>query len=103
MDDLIGRVFSRLKVMSFSHKGKGEIYWKCKCSCGGNRIISNSVLMTNHVHSCGCFRKESIIAVGKSNKKHGYSNTRIYHIWTAMKSRCENINKKSISSMELKG
>lgn len=45
-----------------------------------------------HTKSCGRLLKEHIIKVGKNNKTHGESKEKFYHIWSGMKSRCDNQN-----------
>ena len=40
--------------------------------------------------SCGCLVPERMSAVGQKRKTHGESQTRLYRIWSGMKSRCLN-------------
>lgn len=59
---LIGKVFGRLTVLKFSHKGdRGEIYWECKCNCGNTTIVSRASLISGYTQSCGCLQKEVAI------------------------------------------
>lgn len=84
--DLTGQKFGRLTVMGKYGKNKsGSINWICKCSCGGEKIVSSSGLRHGGTQSCGCLQKELI---GNVNKSHGKSKTRLYKIWKHMKERC---------------
>lgn len=46
-------------------------------------------LIYNRVASCGCYKHEML---SKKQSKHRQTNTRLYGIWCAMKSRCGNNN-----------
>lgn len=87
-DDLIGKQFGRLTVLSYDHTGDdGNAYWLCECSCGNTKVISRINLMSGHVKSCGCYRSEWSSAI---HSTHRSSNTRLYKIWQGMKRRCTN-------------
>ena len=59
--NLTNKVFGRLTVLEKLEKRapNRHILWKCKCSCGREKITSSNSLQTGHVQSCGCLRKES--------------------------------------------
>jgi hypothetical protein len=38
-EDLAGRTFGILRVISFHHKGQYQRYWNCVCVCGTERIV----------------------------------------------------------------
>lgn len=81
-NDLTGRRFGRLIVVEYNCNG----YWKCKCDCGQDTVVRGDHLTNGRTKSCGCYRREF------SKKKattHGGTNTRLYHIWTTMRARCE--------------
>lgn len=65
---------------------------KCSCSCGMEKTTRLEYLRSGHTKSCGCHRK-TISA--KANISHGLTGTRIYRIWSNMKSRCVNKHNKS--------
>ena len=51
----------------------------------------------NSLCLCGCGKYPKFgnkYVNGHNNLKHGLQNTRLYHIWEAMKSRCNNLNNK---------
>ena len=84
--DLTGQKFGRLTVESYSHKDKnGKSFWKCKCTCGGEKTVSGDKLKRGNTQSCGCLQRE---ARGKSLRTHGMTETKLYTAWLNMKSRC---------------
>lgn len=58
--DLVGKRFGRLTVVSLSDKrGKyGMLYWNCLCDCGNKVVTSSSNLKSGHSTSCGCITAE---------------------------------------------
>ena len=95
--DIINKNFERLTVMSyegFYNKNNNKTkchYYYCICECGGSKIVRRSSLLEGKVKSCGCLKKETLINNGLKTAKHKLSQTRIYKIWTDMKSRCNNV------------
>lgn len=64
-EDMIGKVFDRLKVISRadSHKlPSGSVYdmWNCECKCGNKTISFGRKLRKGTTRSCGCLRAEHI-------------------------------------------
>lgn len=53
MDDLIGQKFGEWTVISFDKKVKYQKYYNCKCSCGVERSVAKSNLVSNKSTSCG--------------------------------------------------
>lgn len=93
--DLSGQRFSRLTVIAYAGKNKhNRSLWLCKCDCGNTKVISSNALQQGTTKSCGCLNQENHIT--KPNRTtHGQSHTRLYRIWKAMKSRCNNPNNPS--------
>jgi len=60
-EDLTGKRFGRLTVVSFSHVYKGGIFWSCKCDCGEDHVTSANTLRQGHCKSCGCLSREANI------------------------------------------
>ena len=86
--DLAGKTFGRLTVVEYSHTNKhGKSMWKCKCSCGNERIVLGNHLTNKHTSSCGCFKNE--ISGGRF-RKHNMRSTRLYGVWLNIKNRCSN-------------
>lgn len=97
--DLKGQVFERLTVIEEAGRNtKKEILWKCKCSCGNTTEVTTYRLRKGETKSCGCLNydtdKRKTSEVGKANKVHGMSKTRVYKTYSGIKERCLNPNSK---------
>jgi hypothetical protein len=58
-EDLTGKVFNRLTVLSFSHKNKSyDTFWNCRCVCGNLTVAPRSRLNSGEKQSCGCYGNE---------------------------------------------
>lgn len=85
--DYIGVRFGRLIVLDYAGTAKelGKSgtanYWKCRCDCGNETIVSQSELQSGGTQSCGCLQKErsteclkivegTSVTVLERNKKH---------------------------------
>jgi len=56
--DYIGQRFGRLTVVSLAKPTKsGEKRWKCRCDCGGSKIVRHGSLQSGVTISCGCVKK----------------------------------------------
>lgn len=87
--NLTGDRFGRLTVLNRVGKDKyNNVMWECKCDCGKTIITRGSNLRNGKTKSCGCLHIESARSLSKLNTKHNKINTRLYHIWQCMKSRC---------------
>jgi hypothetical protein len=95
-EDLTGRVFTRLTVISFSHEyvspcGKRKFYWNCKCQCGKEKGVQGACLRVGFTQSCGCLSKEINLV---KNTIHGMSaNGKRHPMWQAwqnIRARCGN-------------
>lgn len=86
-DDLTGRRFGRLTVVkTCGRNDQKKILWKCKCDCGGEKIVSSTLLKNGKVASCGCLLTEQ----RKKPKRttHNMSKTDIYKKYMSMIGRC---------------
>lgn len=96
MENLIGKVYGRLTVVSLADKkvlpsGGKVTMWLCKCSCGNVKAIPAHNLKIGKTKSCGCLnaelsRSRRLVHSGTING----SRERLYDIWRAMKERCNN-------------
>jgi hypothetical protein len=92
--DLTGKQFGRLTVLGIGQSP--QIYWKCRCECGEEKVVTGDKLRSGWTQSCGCLQRDRQSEVGKKNRRHGYaSHTRIYKIWQGMKERCFNTKHNS--------
>ena len=67
--NLIGKKFNKLTVISrANNKGKSAA-WNCICECGKKTIVTSNSLTTNRTKSCGCINKKRIKEIGKLNFK----------------------------------
>lgn len=60
--DLTGLSFGKLVVISkadkpchITSKNRGT-FWKCACSCGGEKVVRSTELLNGDTKSCGCLR-----------------------------------------------
>ena len=53
-DDLAGRRFGQLEVLSYAGKQNGFFMWNCRCDCGKEWKVRQSNLQSGHTTSCGC-------------------------------------------------
>lgn len=88
MDNLTGKIFGRLSVISLNGRSQhGNILWNCVCECGTKLVVGGSHLRNSNTMSCGCLRKE---VTAKQSTTHGKSKTPLYRVWRSMKDRCLN-------------
>lgn len=75
-ESLIGRNFGRLTVVEYTGKDKyNHFTYRCKCSCGGEKVIQSGSLTGGLTQSCGCLRREKH---AESITKHGASKHPLY-------------------------
>lgn len=75
--DPIGKKFSKLTVVRFSHSKNKKSYYECICECGTIKYITMNALQSGDCLSCGC-AQYSQERVEKSRqtclKKYGVNN-----------------------------
>lgn len=55
--DLQGQKFGKLVVVEFANTDKdGVALWKCRCDCGGSKIVRSVNLRKGYTLSCGCLK-----------------------------------------------
>lgn len=87
--DITGQKFGKLTVLEYEGRNDNRVqFWLCKCDCGNESIVRSSNLKSGNSKSCGCSINDSRHKTNKANTKHGKCNTRLYSIWSGMKSRC---------------
>lgn len=68
-NDLTGRKFDKLQVISFINTKNGVSYWKCECSCGNIQSIKRNRLLTNKKIACNnCVIPRGILKGDKNPK-----------------------------------
>lgn len=97
--DLTGLRFGRLLVVSRSENKGNMTRWNCVCDCGNETVVYGNNLRRGYTNSCGCYRHECELERASKKRKHGESNgknkTRLYGIWSGIRSRCFNPHVKS--------
>lgn len=98
MTVLIGDKFGRWTAIQKSFVKNSITRVLCQCECGTIKefILGRLTSKSNPSLSCGCYRKDF-------NTKHGLKETRIYRIYTTMKSRCYNKNRKGYTDYGARG
>lgn len=89
-DDLTGKKFGRLLVISEADRGEraGRAqFWKCKCECGNETVTDSHSLTSGRIKSCGCYAREVRKHAKITEPKHGMTHTRLHTIWCHMRLR----------------
>lgn len=67
LKDYIGKTFGRLTVIEYAGTARELGYevgtarfWKCRCSCGKETVVSQIELQSGGTQSCGCLLKEKL-------------------------------------------
>lgn len=89
-NDLLNRKFGRLIPIKRISRNRRS-YWICNCDCGNQTTVRRDGLLSGRIVSCGCYNKERA-KKGDNHRKHGKQGTRLYRIWQAMITRCNNLN-----------
>lgn len=102
--DLTGQRFGRWVVIGMgptqvSEKGNRKLLWRCRCDCGNEANVAGGNLRRGKSMSCGCLQRERAREnTAKRNEIHGCTNTRLFRIWTGIKTRCFDKNDKAYES-----
>lgn len=90
--NLIGKKFGRLTVVSFIEVKKPHKYFECICDCGTTIVARENNLKSGCTKSCGCLKIEELKK--RHHFTHGHSvgkiMSRTYQSWINMKRRCVN-------------
>lgn len=98
MNDITGQKINRLTAIRFSrsktfHGGGKKHFWWFLCECGLGVEMAKHSFLSGASKSCGCL---SVEAVKKRCTTHGdtvgYTRSRLFRIFTGIKTRCENQN-----------
>lgn len=58
INDLSGKSFGLLTVLSVDHRQGRRLYWKCRCECGNEVAVRSDQLVRGVTKSCGCLQKK---------------------------------------------
>lgn len=102
-----GMFFNYLETIEPAMTKSNRKGWKCKCICGQETIVRDRDLENNIIQSCGCMKHQTI---GERKRTHGEAGglyegkrSRLYTIWSNMKTRCTNPNVRSYADYGAKG
>ncbi len=59
--DFSGKRFGNLTVTEYAHKRNGMHYWKCRCDCGAQALVGQSLLQSGKTRSCGCLQASCLL------------------------------------------
>lgn len=91
-NEYLGKTFGRLTVLEVVKTNKPRTYFKCRCQCGNELIVSLNAIQQGNTKSCGCLAIET-----RKNNGHKLSpmkydiDTRkddIYKTYCRMLRRC---------------
>lgn len=87
--DMAGSVFGEWIVIEKAGNSKGgAALWRCRCSCGSERVVVGGDLRSGKSVSCGC--KGSRSTIGERSATHRMKGSRIHTCWSNMLARCRN-------------
>lgn len=89
INDLVGRRYGRLVVISRAPNKGRRTAWNCRCDCGSVAVVGSGELHAGDVGSCGCLRRE-LARNCKVGYIHGGHGTTEHKIWDGIKQRCLN-------------
>lgn len=72
-------------VLSFGGRSlTGDAYWRCRCKCGTERMVSQCSLRGGKSTGCGCTELRRL-----RNTTHGNSGLAEHKVWIGMLRRCQ--------------
>src|SRR6187399_520544 len=90
LNDIIGKTFGKLTVLSLYAKKNGQTYFNCLCICGIIKVANGYQLLYGRTTSCGDHKRGS----DNPNFSHGLHGSKLYLVWKSMRQRCLNPNNK---------
>ena len=106
----VGDKFGKLTIIDLpDERTDGRLIATCQCDCGNVcKVVRYKLVQQNKpIRSCGCLRLERVHEV---KTQHGESGglivgkrSRLYRVWSNMKSRCYNTKVRSYADYGLKG
>jgi len=86
MSDRFGRLVVIEEGLLIGGAGKKQrAACRVRCDCGSEFVVLRQSLRSGNTVSCGCKKREHLIAIATT---HGKSETVAYRIWSSMISRC---------------
>lgn len=87
--NIVGQKFGKLLILTDNERknNTSNLYCRCLCDCGNEKLIRKSCILNGNTKSCGCLAKD---AHKNRESYHGDSDTTEYTTYTCMKYRCYN-------------
>lgn len=61
LKNFVGKRFGMLTVVEYAGKCDGMHRWRCRCDCGRETVVGQSLLQSGHTKSCGCLQRKQIL------------------------------------------
>lgn len=61
LKEYIGSRFGQLTVIAYAGKRAGMHRWKCRCDCGNETVVGQTLLQSGKTKSCGCLQSTVIM------------------------------------------
>lgn len=87
-----GERYGRLTVLKPLGRVGKYFRWLCSCSCGQEYAARSSALASGNTSSCGCGKREYIVAKNIERRTHGHASggrvSPTYSSFRSMRARC---------------
>jgi 5-methylcytosine-specific restriction endonuclease McrA len=72
--DLTGQEYGRLTVVAYAGRrdSDGRPFWRCRCSCGKEKVAMAKLLLNGSLQSCGCLVREQASRNGSKSRGKFY-------------------------------
>lgn len=60
LKDFVGKRFGMLTVIEYAGKWDGMHRWRCRCDCGKESIVGQTLLQSGKTKSCGCLQNQIV-------------------------------------------
>lgn len=84
-------------------RGHGRWFWHCRCDCGGTTVVVAYNLRGQHTTSCGCRRMLACVEARTTHGEAARPRSAEYKVWTDMKSRCLNPQRRAFANYGARG
>ena len=79
-ENLAGKRFGKLTVVSPAPNKGNKTCWNCLCECGNYTIVSSTHLKDAHTVSCGCYHKQRAKETNLKENKYEINGEKTYII-----------------------
>lgn len=85
IDQLIGKAYGKLKILSEANSRGRDRFVLCRCECGNEKEYRLADVKFGGSTNCGCIRKEKLRA---KHTTHNLSRHPLHRVWMGIKERC---------------